>query len=296
MILFPAFYLLHIMTASLSDCVLILRQSGALATGTIISTPSLPATETLLAPVSEAHSFGLLPRDSVCGGSTDLTQCGFGLPSGWCCPASTICLPLNNTGTITSLCCPKGSDCSIIQPITCNTTEQNPSTFPSSSLHSADLTKALPLCGSKCCPLGFSCSSSGTCTMDAATKQAPKQNPASNSGTSSNPAPTASSTRTGAGNGGAGSSGSALSSGAIGGIVITAAVVATAFVASAVTSAILLWRHRRRSKVKSTGIDHVLKPELSENQINIQRSPYELQSVNDEPVELDAPHGLSEVR
>ena len=127
-------------------------------------------------------------------GITGLTQCGYGLPSGWCCPASTACLALNNTGTTASICCPNGSDCTTIQPITCNKTEQDPSQFPQSSLHLADLSQDLPKCGSNCCPLGYTCTSSGACQMLDQTKAAPSASPSTVSSTASaTPRPTTSS-------------------------------------------------------------------------------------------------------
>jgi septal ring-binding cell division protein DamX len=139
----------------------------------------------------------LFPRDTLtCPGSSNLLQCGQGLPSNFCCPPSSTCLSLNNTGTQAALCCPSGSDCSFIQPVSCDTTLQNPSIFPNSSLHIGDPTASLKLCGTQCCPLGYECQSN-VCAMLNSTKAAPTTT-ASNSKTATATS-TASSTSTATG-------------------------------------------------------------------------------------------------
>ena len=73
-------------------------------------------------------------------------------------------MPLNNNTA--AICCPHGQNCNVIQPITCDASEQNATLHPASSLHSTDLNAQLPSCGSgTCCPLGYTCQDNG-CWMD----------------------------------------------------------------------------------------------------------------------------------
>lgn len=116
--------------------------------------------------------------DNTC--PTDYTQCGSGLPSGFCCASGSSCLSL--AGATTVLCCPSGEDCAQIEPITCNISVQNATAYPTLAVHTTNLTGQLPTCGSGCCPFGYTCSSSGgnVCvrtkeedTLITATKSAP---------------------------------------------------------------------------------------------------------------------------
>jgi hypothetical protein len=101
----------------------------------------------------------LWKRDTACSGLSNLTTCGSSYPSSWCCPTNTQCLPLNNTGTQSVICCPDGNACDNIQTITCDISFQDPSKYPDSAIHIANLSVALPVCGSQCCPLGYACQS-----------------------------------------------------------------------------------------------------------------------------------------
>lgn len=144
---------------------------------------TVPAASALAAAVDAAHVFGLIGRD-VCT-SNNLTDCGSPLPSGWCCPQQTTCMSLNNTGTLSALCCPNGNDCGQIETISCNITLQDPSKFPSASVHTQDLTKSLPTCGDNCCPLGYECNSAGDCQILNSTKEAPTSSASTSSSTAS---------------------------------------------------------------------------------------------------------------
>ena len=121
-----------------------------------------PCLPTALATSPDFPSSHLLERDTACSGLSNLTTCGSSYPPSWCCPISTQCLPLNNTGTESVICCPDGNALRHnIQTITCDISFQDPSKYPDSSVHIANLSVALPVCGSKCCPLGYACQSDG---------------------------------------------------------------------------------------------------------------------------------------
>ena len=85
--------------------------------------------------------------------------CGQNLPSNFCCEASSTCQVFN--GGLSVLCCPSGSNCSSISPITCNIQELNATANPQNPLHSTDLTTQPSTCGVGCCPAGYTCNSSG---------------------------------------------------------------------------------------------------------------------------------------
>ncbi|KAF2669566.1 hypothetical protein BT63DRAFT_425264 [Microthyrium microscopicum] len=127
----------------------------------LAATLGLPVTSAAALTFLGDHVFGLSnlhARDSAqCGGDATLTPCGGSRPANWCCPSTTQCLTLNNTGTQAVICCPNGSSCATIQPITCDITFEDATKYPSSSVHIANLSMALPVCGSSCCPIGFEC-------------------------------------------------------------------------------------------------------------------------------------------
>ena len=104
----------------------------------------------------------------TCGGVPGLLQCGTGFPFEFCCPSSSTCTPLNSTDVIAAICCPKGADCSFIQPITCDVNQLNATLHPDNQIHLSD-TKGieLPKCGTQCCPLGYGCAG-GMCSAEAA--------------------------------------------------------------------------------------------------------------------------------
>ena len=75
-------------------------------------------------------------------------------------------MSLNSADVQSVICCPAGSDCAYIQPITCDVTQLNATLHPDNQMHLSDTTGIeLPTCGSKCCPLGYSCKS-GMCSKD----------------------------------------------------------------------------------------------------------------------------------
>lgn len=93
------------------------------------------------------------------------TQCtNMGLPSDFCCPPTSTCIALAQNTTL--LCCPSGSDCSTIQPITCDIAQQNITAHPDNTLKTTALTASLEKCGSNCCPFGYTCVN-GNCQMNA---------------------------------------------------------------------------------------------------------------------------------
>jgi hypothetical protein len=128
---------------------------------------------------------------STCGGKSNLQQCGSGFPSTFCCPSDTKCMSLDNNASVQSvICCPNGSDCTIIQPITCDLSQLNATLHPENQMHLSDTANvALPTCGDRCCPLGFSCKGN-MCFKDTLS---PSSSPASASPTPSATKPASSS-------------------------------------------------------------------------------------------------------
>ncbi|GAM89251.1 hypothetical protein ANO11243_072880 [Dothideomycetidae sp. 11243] len=96
-------------------------------------------------------------RRTLCGGESSLRACGAGFPTSFCCPTNARCLPANSTGIVAVICCPDGQDCDFVEPINCNITLQNALLFPTSAVHTLNLTENLPQCGSQCCPLSYGC-------------------------------------------------------------------------------------------------------------------------------------------
>ncbi|KAI1504203.1 hypothetical protein F5X99DRAFT_372833 [Biscogniauxia marginata] len=110
---------------------------------------------------------------TICGGS-DWPFCPqAGLPNGFCCASNTTCIAL--AGNTTALCCPGGSNCERISPITCNLTLQDPTTDTGHpEIQTSELRGPLPACGTGCCPWGYSCIDDGdTCLMDWDQSKAP---------------------------------------------------------------------------------------------------------------------------
>lgn len=107
-------------------------------------------------PLAEVGT--LTTRDvSACGGVSGLSQCGGDLPSDFCCPASTTCLALDTSSSVlAAICCPAGQDCSLIGTVSCEQSLQNATANPKSQLHSKP-TQQLSVCGSGCCPMGYTC-------------------------------------------------------------------------------------------------------------------------------------------
>jgi hypothetical protein len=109
---------------------------------------------------ASAQASRIVPKqEPTCGGKSNLQQCGTGFPSAFCCPSDTKCMSLANSASVQSvICCPNGSDCTIIQPITCDLSQLNATLHPENQMHLSDTNGVtLPTCGDRCCPLGFSC-------------------------------------------------------------------------------------------------------------------------------------------
>jgi hypothetical protein len=122
------------------------------------SAPSVVAAAAFSAAGNDIFGPGIHARQAnSCGGDLTLSTCGNGRPSNWCCPKTSQCLDLNNVGTQAVICCPAGNNCGTIQTIACDTNLVDASKVINSALHIANLTVALPTCGSQCCPLGFEC-------------------------------------------------------------------------------------------------------------------------------------------
>ncbi|KAI1341539.1 hypothetical protein F5Y15DRAFT_359378 [Xylariaceae sp. FL0016] len=97
----------------------------------------------------------LLERADTCA-AADFSKCSQpGLPANFCCNNDSTCTVL--AGNTTVLCCPSGSDCSTIQPITCNLTFQDPAANPSAEIKTTVLDGKLETCDSGCCPFGYHC-------------------------------------------------------------------------------------------------------------------------------------------
>ncbi|KAL6788285.1 hypothetical protein J3E68DRAFT_134052 [Trichoderma sp. SZMC 28012] len=98
-------------------------------------------------------------QDAQCPANFD--SCPSGLPNNFCCATGTSCLPL--AGNTTALCCPNGSTCEKIQPITCDVSQQDPTKNQNSPIKTSIFDVALEKCGTNtCCPFGYSCSSDNT--------------------------------------------------------------------------------------------------------------------------------------
>ena len=106
----------------------------------------------------------LLRRDTCLPNFTECSQAG--LPSYFCCPQGQICNVLAANTTI--LCCPSGADCTSIQPISCDISQQDGQKNPSAVIKTTLLNGVMFHCGSgTCCPFGYSCNTNGQCSKDA---------------------------------------------------------------------------------------------------------------------------------
>ncbi|KAI1384712.1 uncharacterized protein F4822DRAFT_371302 [Hypoxylon trugodes] len=107
-------------------------------------------------------------------------------PAGTCCEAPKQCLLFAANSTV--VCCPD-NDCSVIDPITCDITQQ---VFPADILTTIQKGN-LPRCGNQCCPWGFHCTESGDCEADADQDQLPDvvefPSPYANSNGTASPVP-----------------------------------------------------------------------------------------------------------
>ena len=143
----------------------------------------------LTSVITSTHASSLFLREAqTCGGVSGLQQCGGSFPSDFCCPKDSTCMSLNSADVQSVICCPAGSDCAFIQPITCDVTQLNATLHPDNQMHLSDITGVeLPTCGSKCCPLGYTCKS-GMCSKDETT---PTPTSSATSTSSATPTPSA---------------------------------------------------------------------------------------------------------
>ncbi|KAF2255388.1 hypothetical protein BU26DRAFT_559994 [Trematosphaeria pertusa] len=117
---------------------------------------------TILPTTQASHLF--VRQAQTCGGNQDLQQCGNGFPSEFCCGKDATCMPVNTTDVQSVICCPKGLDCSFIQPVPCDVSQYNATLHPDNQIHISNTDGIeLPKCGSTCCPLGYTCNG-GMCS------------------------------------------------------------------------------------------------------------------------------------
>ncbi|KAG6108261.1 hypothetical protein E4U14_003722 [Claviceps sp. LM454 group G7] len=98
-----------------------------------------------------------------------------GLPHSFCCEPDRICMALAGSSTV--MCCPKGSSCEAIRPITCDIEAQNPVTNLRAPIKTLAQTSKLPKCAANdsCCPFGFTCAEDGKlCLKDKDQSQPPE--------------------------------------------------------------------------------------------------------------------------
>lgn len=89
------------------------------------------------------------------------------LSDSWKCGSSKICVSLDNSTS--ALCCPAGSDCSLIGVVDCDAKKQDPARDPNTEVFTTKTDADLPQCGSACCPFGYTCSQRGdssVCAID----------------------------------------------------------------------------------------------------------------------------------
>lgn len=155
-----------------------------------LQTTSVLLTIGWLVTAAAAKQHNIFERASTCADPKNIQCTQAGLPSNFCCGASSECIVLAANTTV--LCCPPGSSCSTIKSIGCDISLQNASANADISLMTTALTATLPTCGNQCCPFGYSCDSNSNCVQDANQDTAPTTSSTSAS------TPSASSSTTGA--------------------------------------------------------------------------------------------------
>ncbi|KAK7408653.1 hypothetical protein QQX98_009168 [Neonectria punicea] len=112
----------------------------------------------------------LFARADSC--DADQVTCPSILPSNFCCDENSTCKAL--AGGTTAVCCPEGSDCTKIQPITCDVREQDVKNRPNAPIKTTIFNVELETCGDgTCCPFGYTCSNNKECLMDDDQSEAP---------------------------------------------------------------------------------------------------------------------------
>ena len=124
-----------------------------------------------------AHkTLDLLRRDvATCPGSPKLYACSANLPPNFCCASDTTCMQIetNNAAITAAICCPNGSECKVIAPVSCNEALQDANSNPNSQLHVIPPQKLDP-CGTRCCPMGYTCDTNKNCVAQGALLAGPK--------------------------------------------------------------------------------------------------------------------------
>ncbi|KAI1402350.1 hypothetical protein F4819DRAFT_281722 [Hypoxylon fuscum] len=117
----------------------------------------------------------LLERaDDTCA-ATNYSRCTqSGLPDNFCCESGATCIVLAANTTV--LCCPKGSNCDKIGPITCDLALQDPVVNPTAEVRTTVLDGVLTKCGSQCCPFGYHCDGVN-CVIDTDQSKKPSTTP-----------------------------------------------------------------------------------------------------------------------
>ncbi|KAK4078670.1 uncharacterized protein Triagg1_3001 [Trichoderma aggressivum f. europaeum] len=134
-----------------------------------------------LASLVSASPLGSVYIQDAAQCPANFQSCPSGLPNNFCCAEGTSCLPL--AGNTTALCCPNGSTCEKIQPITCDVNQQDPSKNQNSPIKTSIFDVALAKCGTDlCCPFGYSCSEDNTqCVKNADQSTSPESASSSSS-------------------------------------------------------------------------------------------------------------------
>ncbi|TDZ17732.1 hypothetical protein Cob_v009318 [Colletotrichum orbiculare MAFF 240422] len=142
----------------------------------------------LLASAQAASLPVIFQRQETCA-AQGFSPCGNGLPASFCCQAGATCITL--VGNSTVLCCPEGTNCDRISPITCNVSLQDPEAHPDAVIKTTALKSKLTTCGTRCCPFGYDCNGADQCVKKADQSELPSELPASELPTST-PGPTSS--------------------------------------------------------------------------------------------------------
>jgi len=127
----------------------------------------------LLAAFPAIHALpphrSVFTRDNTCS-AAGLKSCA-NFPDNFCCKSTEDCLSL--AGGTTALCCPQGHDCSKIEPIVCDLSNQDPKEGLTAPVKTTVLDVKLPACGDSCCPFGYTCNDQKKCEIDADQSIAP---------------------------------------------------------------------------------------------------------------------------
>src|SRR5205823_618483 len=96
-------------------------------------------------------------------------SCGGSFPPSFTCPQNSTCQTLGNgpNFTIAALCCASGTDCTIIPPVSCDTSLMDAGVCPGYYVHAAtEGIVSLPACGQQCCPPNYFCRRDSQCVKD----------------------------------------------------------------------------------------------------------------------------------